>query len=110
VQKTDAPEQPPGAWSFLSNHAHVLHCIARDPDARVRDIAEVVGITERAAHRILADLIAEGYATATKVGRRNRYKVNRAGWLRHPFFRNLSVGPLLDLLNTDERRRVRTRG
>jgi len=102
VQKTPAPEQPTGAWTFLSNHAHVLLCIARDPDARVRDIAEVVGITERAAHRILADLIAEGYATATKVGRRNRYAVNRAGRLRHPFFRDLSVGPLLDMLNTGE--------
>ncbi len=109
VQKTNAPEQPTGGWTFLSNHAHVLLCIARDPDARVRDIAEVVGITERAAHRILADLIAEGYATAAKVGRRNRYAVNRAGRLRHPFFSSLSVGPLLDMLNTGERRRARTR-
>src|SRR5688572_4214491 len=109
VQKTSAPEQPTGGWTFLTNHAHVLLCIARDPDARVRDIAEVVGITERAAQRILADLIAEGYATAAKVGRRNRYAVNRAGRLRHPFFRDLSVGPLLDMLNTGERRRARTR-
>jgi predicted MarR family transcription regulator len=100
VQKTDAPE--PGGWTFLSNHAHVLLCIARDPDTRVRDIAQVVGITERAAQRILAELIAEGYATSTKVGRRNRYEVNPAGQLRHPFFRHLSVGPLLEMLNTGE--------
>jgi len=104
VQKTDAPEQPTGAWMFLTNHAHVLLCIARDPDARVRDIAEVVGITERAAQRILAELIAEGYATSTKVGRRNRYEVNPKGRLRHSFFRSLSVGPLLDTLNTGELR------
>jgi hypothetical protein len=107
VQKTVMPEQAAGAWTFLTNHAHVLLCIARDADARVRDIAQVVGITERAAHRILADLIAEGYATSTKVGRRNRYEVNPAGHLRHPFFRHLSVGPLLDMLNTAERRPAR---
>ena len=95
---------------FLSNHAHVLLCITRDPNARVRDIAETVGITERAAQRILSDLIAEGYATATKVGRRNQYEVNRGGRLRHPFFRDLSVGPLLDMLNTGERRRTGTGG
>jgi hypothetical protein len=104
VEKTNAPEQPTGRWTFLTNHAHVLLCIARDPDARVRDIAEVVGITERAAQRILADLICEGYATATKVGRRNRYEVHPEGHLRHPFFSSLSVGPLLDVLNTGEGR------
>ena len=103
VQKTGAPEQhPTGGWMFLTNHAHVLLCIARDPDARVRDIADVVGITERAAQRILGDLIAEGYATSTKIGRRNHYKVNPRGKLRHPFFEDFSVGPLLDVLNTGE--------
>ena len=110
VQRTDAQEQLAGGWTFLTNHAHVLLCIARDPDARVRDIAEVVGITERAAQRILAELIAEGYASSTKVGRRNRYQVNPAGRLRHPFFHNLSVGPLLEMLNTGEPRNTRSRG
>jgi DNA-binding MarR family transcriptional regulator len=100
VKKTDVSEQSTGGWRFLTNHAHVLLCIARDPDARVRDIAQVVGITERAAQRILADLIGEGYATSTKVGRRNCYDVNPDGHLRHPFFSSLSVGPLLDMLNT----------
>lgn len=109
MKKTDASAQPRGAWTFLSNHAHVLLCIARDPDARVRDIAAVVGITERAAQRILAELIAEGYASSTKIGRRNRYEVNPAGHLRHPYFRNLSVGPLLDMLNNDEPRARRRR-
>ena len=111
VQKTSAPEQhPTGGWMFLTNHAHVLLCIARDPDARVRDIAAVVGITERAAQRILGDLIAAGYATSTKVGRRNHYDVNPRGKLRHPFFEDFSVGPLLEVLNTVERDRVRTSG
>jgi hypothetical protein len=104
VSKTGPPGEPAGAWRFLTNHAHVLLCVARDPDARVRDIAEVVGITERAAQRILADLISEGYVSSTKTGRRNRYEVNPEGHLRHPFFSSLSVGPLLDVLNTGELR------
>lgn len=111
MQQTHASEQSPsGAWRILTNHGHVLLCIARDPDARVRDIAEVVGITERAAQRILADLIAEGYASKTKVGRRNHYKINPNGELRHPFFRNVSVGPLLEVLNTGEPGSTRSRG
>jgi predicted transcriptional regulator len=88
----------------------VLLCIARNPDARVRDIAEIVGITERAAQRILADLIAEGYASKKKAGRRNHYTVNPNGELRHPFFRNVSVGPLLEVLNTGELASAQSRG
>jgi hypothetical protein len=90
-----------GTWGFLTNHAHVLLCIARDPQSRARDIAEQVGVTERATQRILADLIADGYATRTKVGRRNHYKINPGGHLRHPVIRDLSIGPLLEVLNTD---------
>jgi DNA-binding MarR family transcriptional regulator len=89
-----------GGWVFLTNHAHVLLCIARDPESRARDIAEHVGITERAAQRILADLIADGYATRTKIGRRNHYKVNPRGNLRHPAMRNVAIGDLLDVLTT----------
>jgi predicted transcriptional regulator len=94
------PPEPHRTWVFLSNHAHVLLCIARNPDSRTRDIAEQVNITERAAHRIVSDLIAEGYLTRTKIGRRNRYEVNRHGHLRTPAFRHLEIGPLLDLLHT----------
>ena len=97
-QKTE--NQPPRTWLFLTNHAHVLLCIARDPQARTRDIADQVGITERATQRILADLVAEGYVTRAKIGRRNRYTVNRRGHLRHPIFRKLTIGPLLEVLNT----------
>jgi DNA-binding MarR family transcriptional regulator len=90
-------------WFFLSNHAHVLLCVARDPDSRTRDIAEQVGITERAAQRIVAELIAEGYLKRTKIGRRNRYEINRQGHLRSAAFHDLEIGPLLDLLDTNHR-------
>src|SRR3954465_14629102 len=100
----------PGSWVFLSNHAHVVLCIAQDPMSRARDIAERVGITERAAQRILADLIAGGYLTRTKVGRRNLYEINRRGHLRHPVFQDLEIGPLLDLLRTGDRNDATPRG
>jgi len=91
----------PGTWAFLTNHAHVLLCIALDPQVRARDIANQIGITERAAQRILADLIADEYVTRTKVGRRNHYTIDSGGHLRHPMLRDLSVGPLLDVLIPD---------
>lgn len=98
---TGSSEQPTTAagWGFLTNHATVLLCIARDPRSRARDIAAQVGITERASQRILADLIAGGYVTRTKVGRRNHYTVNPDGHLRHPVVRNLAIGTLLDVLS-----------
>jgi predicted transcriptional regulator len=99
-----ASNQP--TWVFLTNHAHVLLCIARDPDSRTRDIAEHVGITERAAQRIVSELIGEGYLTRTKNGRRNRYEINRHGHLRHPVFNNLEIGPLIDVLNTADDARL----
>jgi predicted transcriptional regulator len=92
----------PATWVFLTNHAHVLLCVARDPESRTRDIAERVGITERAAQRILADLDAEGYITKERFGRRNRYTVNRSGHLRHPVFQDLEIGPLIDILHGEE--------
>jgi predicted HTH transcriptional regulator len=90
--------RPAGTWTFLTNHAHVLLCVARDPHCRARDIAEQVGITERAAQRILSDLIDDGYVVRTKLGRRNHYTVNSGGPLRHPVLRDLSIGPLLEVL------------
>ena len=100
MQQPQTTSRPRGTWGFLTNHAYVLLCIARDPQSRARDIAEQVGITERAAQRILADLIADGYVIRTKVGRRNHYKINLRGQLRHPVFRNLSIGPIIRVLNT----------
>ena len=65
-------------WRFVTNHTQVLLCIARDGDVRLRDVAETVGITERAAQRIVADLVAAGFVGRKKVGRRNHYSINRA--------------------------------
>lgn len=93
-------DEQSSSWVFLSNHAHVLLCIARDPGSRTREIAQQIGITERAAQRIVSDLIAEDYLVRTKIGRRNQYQINRRARLRHPVFQDLEIGPLLDLLHT----------
>src|SRR3954447_444053 len=90
------------SWGFLTNHAHVLVSIARDPSIRTRDIAKTVGITERATQKIVADLIAEGYIARRKEGRRNRYSLNRSGHLRHPVFDQHEIGPLIDVLETGQ--------
>jgi MarR family len=85
-------------WFVLTNHGNVLLCVARDPTIRISEIATRVGIGERAAQKIVADLVAEGYITRTKAGRRNRYEVNRSAHLRHPLFADLEIGPLVDVL------------
>jgi Winged helix-turn-helix DNA-binding len=90
------PTRP--SWLFLSNHGYVLLCIARDPSIRISELADRVGIGERAAQKIIADLVTDGYLTRTKDGRRNRYTVNRGAQLRHPLFSDLSIGPLIDAL------------
>lgn len=87
----------PGQWTFLSNHAHVLVHIARNPDARIADIARAVGITERATQGIVADLEQAGYLEIERVGRRNTYRVNRKGRFRHPAESGQAVGALLDV-------------
>ena len=71
-------------WKFITNHAQVLLCIARDPETRLREIAEASGITERAAHRIVADLEEAGYITRERIGRRNRYEFHPEVAMRHP--------------------------
>ena len=85
-------------WTFLTNHSQVLLCVARDPEIRLRDVAETVGITERAAQRILGDLVESGYVERVRVGRRNRYRVNRERTMRHAAQAGLEIGGLLDLL------------
>lgn len=87
-------------WTFLTNHAHVLVCIADDPDARLRDIAAGVGITERAAQAIVAELEREGYLVREKVGRRNRYLLTTDKPLRHPLEEHHTVRELIDLIRT----------
>jgi DNA-binding Lrp family transcriptional regulator len=86
------------SWTFLSNHAHALMCIAEDPDVRMRDIADSVGITERAAQRIVADLVEAGYVSRRRIGRRNTYTVHPNAPLRHPLESEHTIGELLDVL------------
>jgi hypothetical protein len=85
-------------WTFLTNHAQVLVCIARDPGVRLRDIGERVGITERAAYRIVAELAAAGYITRQRNGRRNQYTINGHFPLPDPIAREQNVGELLAIL------------
>jgi DNA-binding MarR family transcriptional regulator len=88
----------PVRWDFLTNHAHVLTCIADDPGIRLRDIAAAVGITERAAHRILSELVEEGYVRRERHGRRNRYSVVADRPMRHPLVQEREIGELLEIL------------
>ena len=85
-------------WTFLTNHAQVLLCLARDPDVRLRDVARHVGITERATQRILGELIDAGYVNAVRVGRRNRYTIDRDHAMRHSAQLGYEIGALLDAL------------
>ena len=85
-------------WSFLTNHARVLLCIAHDPGARLRDIAASVGITERSAHGIITDLVEAGYVVKQKDGRRNRYRIEEHLPLREPGSREPAIGEVLALL------------
>ena len=96
-------------WTFLTNHGHVLVCIAEDAGIRGRDIAARVGITERAAQSIIADLVAEGYVTRTRVGRRNQYEIHPDVPFRHPIEGGHAVGELLASLALLPRARRRHR-
>ncbi|MEL6547266.1 MAG: winged helix-turn-helix domain-containing protein [Myxococcota bacterium] len=89
-------------WTFLTNHSHVLLCIHREPNARLRDIAELVGITERATHRIICELKEAGYLAVVKEGRRNRYRVQDGVPLRHPLESSHTAMELLELLSSEE--------
>jgi DNA-binding MarR family transcriptional regulator len=91
------------SWHFLSNHTQVLLCIAADPDARFRDIAEMVGITERATQRIVADLIQTGYIERERVGRRNRYHLKTDRKMRHAAQANYEIGELINLFEPSAR-------
>jgi len=95
---TQSSQQASPRWDFLTNHAHVLVCVARDPGIRLRDIAAAVGITERAAHRIVSELVDEGYVVRKREGRRNYYQVKAKLPLRHPLAEEHEVGDLLGVL------------
>ena len=85
-------------WSFLTNHARVLLCIAHDPGVRLRDIAARTGVTERTAYCIVTDLTEAGYVVKHKDGRRNRYLIHEETEMRHPAQEGYEIGALLDLL------------
>lgn len=90
-------------WTFLSNHGHVLICISEDAEIRGRDIAQRVGITERAAQSIVADLVEAGYVTRHRVGRRNHYEIHAEAPLRHPVEKEHSIGELLVALGRTDK-------
>jgi uncharacterized membrane protein len=99
-ETSETPEKKP--WTFVTNHTQVLLAIASNPDIRTRDIADAVGITERAAQRIVADLAEAGYVETTRIGRRNHYAVNGEVSMRHPAQQNYEISALLDVLKLDE--------
>ena len=91
------------SWSFLTNHAQVLICIAHDPGVRLREIGETVGITERAAHRIVVELAGAGYIWRRRTGRRNHYTIQSHLPLPDPLAREQKIGDLLDILAGEQR-------
>ena len=92
------PDDRGGSWTLLTGHGHVLVEIARNPDARLRDLSAVAGITERTVQAIVTDLEAAGYITRTRTGRRTRYSINPDSLFRHPAQDGHRVGPFLALL------------
>jgi len=85
-------------WTFLTNHAHVLLLLAREPDLRLRDVAEQVGITERAVARIVSELSESGYLCITKEGRRNHYEVHGHLHMRHPLEEHVTLQQIIELV------------
>lgn len=89
---------PTRQWTFLSNHAHVLVCLAQDPDARLRDVATQVGITERAVQKIVGDLEQAEVLIRERSGRRNHYRLSLTMPLRHPLESHRTIGSLLAMV------------
>jgi predicted transcriptional regulator len=87
-------------WTIFSNHGHVLFCLARDSESRLRDVATDVGITERAVQKIVRDLQACGMISVSKHGRRNRYRIDNGKSLRHDLEAHCTLGVLIDLIGT----------
>lgn len=86
-------------WTFLTNHGHVLVCLAGDPNVLLRDVAARIGITERAVQQIVADLEAAEVITRHRIGRRNQYVVQRDGAFRHHLEAGVTVGDFIDLVH-----------
>lgn len=98
MSKTTSAQETTGGWTFLSNHTHVLVCLAASPDQTLRDVAAKVGITERAVQRIVADLEDGGVLIRERDGRRNRYELQLDAHLRHSLEQHCRIGDLLKLV------------
>ena len=109
ASRAKAPVQELPGWTFLTNHAHVLLCLSADPETRLRDVATMVGITERAVQRIVADLEEAGYVRKLRVGRRNHYRIKRNASLRHPIEAHHSISQLLQLAEAPPKRAANAR-
>ena len=94
-----ADEPECGSWTFLTNHAHVLLCLARDSTMRMRDVALNVGITERAVQGIVSDLEAAGYVERVRTGRRNSYRIDEELHLRHPIEQHKTIADLIQAIH-----------
>jgi hypothetical protein len=109
VSRILLPSKVVGTWSFFTNHARALICIARDPGLRLRDLAATLDITERSAYSIVTDLAEAGYVVKEKEGRRNRYRIQAQLPLPESITRERTIGDVLGLLvDADDRRRPRT--
>lgn len=89
----------PTGWTFLTNHTHVLVCLFRNPEATLREVAALVGITERMVQKIVAELVAAGFLEVTRVGRRNTYEIATQLTLRHPLEAHCRIGDILKHLS-----------
>ena len=98
-QNTTPPVANVAGWSFLTNHTHILVCLARDPMTTVRNLSYAVGITERTVQRILSELEGAGVVTRSREGRRNRYDVDLTFRLRHPLESDCTLGDLLETVS-----------
>ncbi|MBF6323348.1 winged helix-turn-helix domain-containing protein [Nocardia cyriacigeorgica] len=92
------PASASRGWTFLTNHAHVLLCLSRNGDLTMRELAQAIGITERAVQATIADLVTDGYLTAVKNGRRNTYTIHGHGRLRHPLESHHTIDELITAL------------
>lgn len=106
LKKISAPPAEMPGFTYLTNHTHALVALHASPDMRVRDLADSIGITERAVQRILADLEAVGVLEREKIGRRNRYRIVRKSRLRHPLEEHCTVGGLLDWVKATTKSRA----
>ena len=108
MKKSAPPPPEPASWTFLTNHAHVLLCLAAEEDALMKDVAARIGITERAVQRIVSDLEASGYVERERDGRRNRYYVRPELPLRHPIEGHRKVESLLSLVPRTKKKSARS--